>query len=316
MKNMKLLPEQTVLVVVLVLFGAAMVGLALSLPAQEEVLPSFAKKVPEEIPFEQMEKLSERMIDTPEVVSVSEDKPVFVSRMIVYYPANSSIEPLDKNKELPGVGIPAAWLLKNNLSIEDVEIGKADADNDGFTNLEEYQGQTNPQDAQSRPPVIVKLRMKEYKAEKLPIEFKGRVQGAGGYEFQVAFKGNSKVLKPGAEFEGYKLGEYREIVVEKYLESIKTTVKEDVSELDITYLKLNEMFTLVLRKTQDSDQGLVDFVLQIPGGKVEPSRVKRGDSFKVFDTTYQLIKASETEAVIRDKSETDPNKTITVPRLS
>ena len=49
------------------------------------------------------------------------------------------------------------WCRKYDLALEDPELPNNDPDGDGFSNLEEFLGGTDPTDADSKPPVISKL---------------------------------------------------------------------------------------------------------------------------------------------------------------
>jgi len=313
MNKMKLQPEQAVMAVVLLLFGVGMAFLALSLPAKEEIQATTVGKAPEKIPFEKFEAISGQLKTPLMIGEINKKQPVFVSRLIVYEPASGEIGPLDENKEIAGVGITAAWLIANRLSIEDTEVGNQDPDGDGFSNLEEYKGKTNPQDKKNHPGVIVKLAVKKFTPIPFKLEFKGRTRGASGLQFQLAFKGSSKLLKEGDEIEGYKITAYREKMTKKFNPNTKIEENIDESELDLTYLKLNEVITLVLRKATESDESTVEFVLRVPGGKVDPAIVKRGDTFKVREKTYQLVKASAEGALIRDLEDANKENTIAVP---
>jgi hypothetical protein len=313
MKKTTLQPEQSVLAAVLILFGIGLACLGFTLPETGELQPSAGAKAPDAIAFEKLETISEQIKKPVPIVEVDKKKPVFVSRLIVYSPASGEIGPLDESKEIVGVGIPPGWLIAHQLSIEDPAVGEQDPDGDGFSNLEEYKAKTDPQLASSQPPIITKLAVKKYNYVPFKIEFKGRTQGADGLQFQLSFKGSSKLLKEGDIIEGYQISSYREKLTKKFND--KTNIEEsiDESELDLTYLKLGEVITLVLRQSQESNESNVEFVLQVPGGKVEPAIVKRGDTFKVREKTYQMIKATSEAAIIRDTEEKNKEKTITVP---
>ncbi len=49
------------------------------------------------------------------------------------------------------------WLRTNNLQYLVPNVGDLDPDEDGFTNLEEFQASTNPNDPNSHPPITTKL---------------------------------------------------------------------------------------------------------------------------------------------------------------
>ena len=316
MKNTQLQLEQKILAGALIICGLGAVALAFTLPTTSESAVAAAGKSAAELELTPLAALMERFSKPVVVTKPGENQPVFISRMIGYYPANGKIEPVDKTKELPGVGITPLWLLRYGLGIDDMSVRDADPDVDGFSNLEEYQGLTDPTDKLSRPPIITKLRVKKFTAIPFSLEFRGLTQGAENiFSYQLSFKGKSRLLKENDIIEGYRIGKYQKKEVEKFNE--KTNSKEviDVSELEVTFLKLNETLTLVLRKTQESDESTVDLVLQIPEVKVEPSTVKRGDNFKILGTEYQLVKAGPEGAVIRPAGENDPQKLIKVPML-
>jgi hypothetical protein len=68
-------------------------------------------------------------------------------------------------------GIANAWILEHNLDYTNPALPEADADEDGFSNLEEFMVKTNPRDAASKPPLWTKLRTTGSKTEKLRFKF-------------------------------------------------------------------------------------------------------------------------------------------------
>ena len=54
--------------------------------------------------------------------------------------------------------IPNIWWIQNGLDPGFADSPSRDADDDGFTNLEEYLGKTDPKDPKSHPPLINKLK--------------------------------------------------------------------------------------------------------------------------------------------------------------
>jgi hypothetical protein len=63
-----------------------------------------------------------------------------------------SVQPLlDPNKSQVGDGIPNGWKQQYGFNPFDPTVANADADHDGFTNLQEYQAGTDPTDIHSSP---------------------------------------------------------------------------------------------------------------------------------------------------------------------
>jgi len=74
-----------------------------------------------------------------------------------------------------GKGIPDKWRIKHFnhpfAMAEDQSRAEDDADNDGFTNLQEFQAGTNPRDPKDHPDPMVLLRFKEITTRPYPFIF-------------------------------------------------------------------------------------------------------------------------------------------------
>jgi hypothetical protein len=55
--------------------------------------------------------------------------------------------------------VPNEWLETYGLPIADADVLSQDPDGDGFNNLEEWQGHTNPVEKSSHPDFLTKLKM-------------------------------------------------------------------------------------------------------------------------------------------------------------
>jgi hypothetical protein len=264
---------------------------------------------PSKLLMEQYENLGGKW-ETPSPLEVKQHK-IFVSRLIVLSPKSGNIEWLDPDK-LMDDGITAAWKLKYGFSIEDPDLGSQDADNDGFTNKEEFDSKTEPVDLKSRPSILVKLKMIKYTYVPFRIQFKAanKLPPDGSLQFQLNLldvsKNKTRFVKTGNEFEGYKVGEYREKIVEEERGGVK--YKMDRSELDLINLKLNEIVTLVLNTEQKSDESHVTFKVDVPDAKLDPDDVRRGDMFKLTykqdgepaEMEFQLLEGSNEGATIKN----------------
>ena len=74
-------------------------------------------------------------------------------------------------------GIPNEWLLKHNLDYTDKQLATKDPDNDGFNNLEECLGGTDPNSARSTPATWSKLRLVSSQRDKLRLRFMSLPKG-------------------------------------------------------------------------------------------------------------------------------------------
>src|SRR6266404_2724842 len=71
--------------------------------------------------------------------------------------------------------VPNEWLEQFNLPIADNDVLSQDADGDGFTNLDEWQGHTNPIDKNSHPDYLTKLKLKSVVEEPFRLMFSSSV---------------------------------------------------------------------------------------------------------------------------------------------
>jgi hypothetical protein len=265
-------------------------------------------KTPEELLTEQFGNLG-RNWETPPPLVLNQHN-IFGARLIVFSPKTGNIEWLDPDKPMDD-GITAAWKLRYGFSIEDPNLASQDADNDGFTNKEEYDAGTDPTDLKLRPSILVKLRMIKYTYVPFRIQFKSANRlPDGSLQFQLNLldvtKQKTRFVKTGDEIEGYKVGEYREKIVDEEKGGVK--YKVDRSELVLINLKLNEVVTLILNTQQESDESHVTFRIDVPDARLAPEDVKRGDTFKLIyqldgqpaGMEFQLLDGKAGEAAIKD----------------
>ncbi|MEP6809781.1 MAG: Amuc_1099 family pilus-like system protein [Chthoniobacterales bacterium] len=80
--------------------------------------------------------------------------------------------------------VPNDWLDQFGLPIAEADVLTQDPDGDGFTNLEEWQGKTNPTDKASHPAFIAKLKLKSFNRERFPLIF---LAAPGADTFQLNY---------------------------------------------------------------------------------------------------------------------------------
>jgi hypothetical protein len=71
--------------------------------------------------------------------------------------------------------VPNDWLEQFDLPIAEADVLSQDPDGDGFSNLEEWQNQTDPTNKDSHPAFVAKLKMKSFAREPFHLIFASRV---------------------------------------------------------------------------------------------------------------------------------------------
>lgn len=305
--NLSVKPEQGVLAGTLGVIAVIFIVLSFMQEEASQAGGEGKQKAPEKIDLAPYAKVAETLAAHPSIPSTPHR--TFVSRLIGYDPEEGVIKYVDP-KTIQRDKIEVQWKIDHGFPLDDPTVATADPDQDGFTNKEEFDGKTNPKEASSSPLPLFKLRVVGYNFEPFFFILKGYnpdPQDASKYIYQVNMPKRTgrktEYLRTGDEIEGYKVGEFRQIKKMVFSGSTNAEIEKDLSELDMIYLKLNEKTTLVLNQQLESEQSTVDLKLGIPGFSPEPSKVARGDVFKIKDRTYQVLqleRASET-IVIQDQ---------------
>jgi hypothetical protein len=105
------------------------------------------------------------------------------------------VDALDPNEAPVRPPVPNEWLLKYQLDITRSKILDQDPDNDKFTNGEEFAGNSNPVDPQSRPNAVMKLKLAEILQDKCEVRF--MANGPNDFQFRrTREEGNKTSLIP------------------------------------------------------------------------------------------------------------------------
>jgi hypothetical protein len=164
--------------------------------------------------------------------------PLFVSR-------DNSTEGLDLiDGEKVHDEIPNTWWLEHKIDLGFADSPERDEDEDGFSNLEEFKGNTNPSDSKSHPSLIAKLKLVEVEEFKWFIR-PGFEAGGGAYTFSYGdslgktnkVKGATPVAPGGMFFESEPMKDrFKFLGIE-----VRNELNERLNEkMDVTYHRIED----------------------------------------------------------------------------
>jgi hypothetical protein len=192
--------------------------------------------------------------------------------------------------------VPNEWLDQFGLPIAEADVLQQDADGDGFNNLEEWQGHTNPTDKNSHPAFIAKLKMKSVAQEPFRLVF----ASLSGETFTI----NTTDLKEPTQF--LKIDDtisgtpFKLVHFEPKVQPNPATGGEmDVSELTLENIETHERLKLVKERVMTSPQSVATFVYT--WGERREFAVKKDQEFSLPPQTeirYKLVDVQPANAVI------------------
>ena len=203
--------------------------------------------------------------------------------------------------------VPNEWLEQFGLPIADADVLDQDPDGDGFTNLDEWLGHTNPTDGNSHPEYYTKLKLKSAVEEPFRLIFSSWM----GDTYQINtidFKQPTQFLKVGDTIKGtrFKIAKF----LKKY-EPNKYGTNVDVSELTLEQEETKQQLTLVKEKVAISPESVATFVYTW-GGRQE-FQVRKDQEFSLKpqgQIKYKLVDVDPAKAVIVNTQK--PNEPIEI----
>ena len=235
------------------------------------------------------------------VSPVIKGKPVPLNKSIILMQKGDDIYDLQTEDKPLRPPMTNAFLIQNELpNIESPNVGAMDADNDGFSNEEEFAAkpQTNPMDAKSRPPVIQKLFLKQ----RLTHDYKIKLNSSSPpYQVQrtTPEPKASKFVSPGDEF-GFDKGiiRFKAISFEQKIVKDDTVGEKDVSELKCLDSATKKEFILIRGSETNLAEYEAEFEFRI--GSPEIRKVKQGETFQIpgIGITFKVLSIEENQAVI------------------
>ena len=191
--------------------------------------------------------------------------------------------------------VPNDWFEKYSLPIEDADVLDQDPDKDGFTNLDEWQGGTDPTKKDSHPDYTTKLNLVSTTEEPFRYIFTSRIR----YRFGINTIDQSEptqFLKVGDVVHGtdFKILKFTEKRAPN-----KYGINEEVSELLLEHQQSHAQVTLVKGKVATSPQSVATFVYT--WGSRREFEVRKDQEFSlkpVEEVKYKLVEVQPDKAVI------------------
>jgi hypothetical protein len=205
--------------------------------------------------------------------------------------------------------VPNEWLEEFGLPLTEGDVLNQDPDGDGFTNLDEWAGHSNPTAKDSHPPYAAMLKLKSVTEETFPLIFSSSVEetyAINNVDLHIPtqfLKVGDVVAKTSFKITGY---------TEKY-DTDKYGTKVDVSELTLEQTETHDKVTLVKGKTATSPESVANF-LYTWGGAEETMAVKKEEEFSLKplpEIKYKLLEVQSDKAIIIQTQK--PNEKIEIP---
>jgi hypothetical protein len=207
--------------------------------------------------------------------------------------------------------VPNEWLETYGLPIADADVLSQDPDGDGFNNLDEWQGHTNPIEKTSHPDYLTKLKMKSFSEEPFRLIFSSWVGDTFAIN-TIEMAEPTQFLRIGETIAGTRF-KIVKFTPKNTTNQYGTTV--DVSELTLQHEETKEQLTLVKEKVAISPESVVNLVYS--WGGLREFQVRKDQEFSlkpIDDIKYKLVDVQPTKAVI--VSTREPDKPIDVGLLS
>jgi len=198
--------------------------------------------------------------------------------------------------------VPNEWLEQFGLPIADADVLEQDPDRDGFTNLEEWQGHTNPTDGNSHPEYYTKLKLKSATEEPFRLVFSSWVGDTFAIN-TIDMTQPTQFLKVGHTIKGTR---FKIVNFAKKYQPNKYGTNVDVSELTLEQEETKQQLTLVKEKVAMSPESVATFVYTWGGRREFQVRKDQEFSLKPQEQIkYKLIDIGLAKAVIVNSQRAD-----------
>lgn len=177
-------------------------------------------------------------------------------------------------------------------------VGQLDADNDGFSNLEEFNAKTDPRDASSMPPYTDKLFLTRRISHDYILLLKGGSDGT--FQIQRSVPSRASVFKPLNEEFGFDRNTIRFKILSFRKETAETKFgPKEIFILKVLDLSTQKEFEMVEGKEVNLADYEAEFEFRWKKRQIIPG-VKEGGTFQLpgLGKTFYILKLEETKAII------------------
>lgn len=198
--------------------------------------------------------------------------------------------------------VPNDWVEKFNLPIQDADLLEQDPDGDGFTNLDEWQGGTDPINKDSHPDYLTKLHLVSATEEPFRFIFSSWVDGTFALN-TIDQSQPTQFLKIGDVIRG---SDFKIVRFTEKHERNQYGTNVDVSELRLQHKDTHVQVTLVKEKVATSPQSVATFVYTWDGRREFEVRKDQEFSLKPLEQiNYKLVDVQPAKAVIVNTQKPD-----------
>lgn len=300
---------ERIILVLLALLGVAVAGwfISLALAFPDSLVPRNVTSPNQSVapPIQQVEEAIKHAMENPKpwVAPVRNNKSVPLNKSVLLVLKGEEV--IDMYLEEPQLRAPMtnAYLRENGLEWKSPNVGDLDPDEDGFTNLEEFQKSSNPRNAQSHPPITDKLFMVERLAKDYRVVLRngtGQISVPDEPKRKNYFLDLTKIGTEPAQFFGGNGDRFRVEKFEKKVIADPRVGEKDVSELTVEEIVTKRKLVLVVGTEQNLAEYSVKFEFRLkqivglaPVGKDGTFRIPGHEG-----TTYKVTDIKETNAVI------------------
>jgi len=181
-----------------VLFFLGVVGLVLGLVMPGGLTPPESIPTGGKSPLSEIRKksdlLSKQLADLLERPAFPGANPlphrVFVSRTLLFLPNEKESVQALRSDLVTSDGINVGWKIQHGFDLEDPNLAGQDDDSDGFSNKEEFDKGTDPNDSSSSPSKWVKIKIAAFDTNSLGLGLSGK--SSDRYTLRLALSGKKK----------------------------------------------------------------------------------------------------------------------------
>ncbi|MDP3981851.1 MAG: thrombospondin type 3 repeat-containing protein [Chlamydiota bacterium] len=195
-----------------------------------------------------------------------------------------------QQKDTDNDGLPDDWEILYGFNLEDPSDARKDSDKDGYTNLDEFIGGSDPLDPNSFPGEL-KLKVINIYRKKIQIEFLGYIKLPDNrFQFQINWANRTSFVKLGEKIRAYKIYEFQQDFKKSFNQKMNVEETFDISRL-------------VIKKNEDDP---ITLVLGNPSFEVERyalmEDLANGTQFEVHSGSiindYEVLDIEATKVII------------------